>query len=213
MWTGRYVLPDRWVLESNASVMGGAYDWLIGLLYGDGSPADRMDEIDAHLAETTSLPTRSSVHLVPPTVDISNPGLQFGGIGFPVPLALENPDRLDVIRAALHGFGFAIKANLARLDGNVRRSESMLAIGGGMTRTSYFTSTLATILDEPLRVGSPDSSLVGAARMAADTLGLPTESSNDVPTTVEPEESHVFDFNYLYEEWLDRSQRLSDIPI
>jgi autoinducer 2 (AI-2) kinase len=213
MWTGRHVLPDLWVLESNASVMGGAYEWLIALLNDDGSATDKMDEVATRLAETDSQVTHSSVHLMPPTVDISNPGLQFGGIGFPVPLALVNPDRIDVIRAAMHGFGFAIKANLARLDGSLGRSDSTLAIGGGMIRTSYFTSTLATILGESLRVGPPDSSLVGAARMAALTLGLGTESPAEQFTIVEPDESHVSDFNYLYEEWIDRSQRLSDIPI
>ena len=213
MWTGRHVLPERWILESNASVMGGAYEWLTGLLYGEQSIAARMNEIDAHLTEANSEFTRSTVHLVPSTVDISNPGLQFGGIGFPIPMALDNPDQHDVIRAALHGFGFAIKANLARLDPIVARSDSMLAVGGGMTRTSYFTSALATILNEPLRVGSPEASLVGTARMAAETLGLDSEHSSEQFTIIEPDESHVSDFSQLYEEWIDRSERLSNIPI
>ncbi|NQW16222.1 MAG: FGGY-family carbohydrate kinase [Chloroflexi bacterium] len=213
MWNGRHVLPDRWVLESNVSVTGGAYQWLIELLYGDGSPANRMDEIDTLLADAGSQITRSSVHLVPPTVDISNPGLQFGGIGFPIPLALDTPDRIDVIRASLHGFGFAIKANLARLDETVNRSDSILAIGGGMTRTSYFTSALSTILDEPLRIGPPDASLVGAARLAANALGLEPDTPDDQFKIIEPDQTLVSDFNYLYSEWLGRSQRLSEIPI
>ena len=213
MWTGRHVVPDHWVLESNASVMGGAYEWLTGLLHGDDPATDRMREIDSRLSETASEPTRSSVHLVPSTVDISRPGLQFGGIGFPVPMALDNPDQLDVIRAGLNGFGFAIKANLVRLNSSVGTSHSMLAIGGGMTRTSYFTSALATILDAPLRLGSADASLVGAARMAANTLGLDSEHSSEEGTIVEPNTSHVSEFSHLYEEWIDRSKRLSDIPI
>jgi len=213
MWTGRHVLPDHWVLESNASVMGGAYEWLTSLLYADDTSADRMNEFDERLRDSNSLPTQASVHLIPPLVDISNPGLQFGGIGFPVPLALDTPDRLDVIRASLHGFGFAIRANIERLDGAVGRSDSMLNIGGGMTRTSYFASTLSTILGEPLRIGSPDASLVGAARMAGDALGIGSGAAIDKFTIAEPDDTLTSDFNYLYEEWVDRSQRLSDIPI
>src|SRR2546428_6708727 len=34
LWTSCHVGPDRWVLESNAGDTGGAYRWLLELVYG-----------------------------------------------------------------------------------------------------------------------------------------------------------------------------------
>jgi len=34
LWTSCHVVPDRWVLESNAGDTGGAYRWLLELVYG-----------------------------------------------------------------------------------------------------------------------------------------------------------------------------------
>ena len=42
LWTGRHVVHDRWVVEGNSGVMGGAYDWLISMLRGHPRP-DRSD--------------------------------------------------------------------------------------------------------------------------------------------------------------------------
>ena len=42
LWTGRHVIDDRWVVEGNSGVMGGAYDWLISTL---GGPDDRSGHV------------------------------------------------------------------------------------------------------------------------------------------------------------------------
>src|SRR5207244_5869156 len=34
LWTSCHVVADRWVLESNAGDTGGAYRWLVELIYG-----------------------------------------------------------------------------------------------------------------------------------------------------------------------------------
>jgi len=66
-----------------------------------------------------------------------------------------------------------VRANLEQLEEISGNPIPRLCAGGGMTRSETFCQVLADVIDRPLRVAStPQTSALGAAMLAAVTLGL-----------------------------------------
>ena len=218
MWTGRHVVVDRWVLEGNAGEMGGAYDWLIALMFPDKDRAEALTALD-RLASTEPRGSRgAAAYLGPSFVNLGAPGLRAGGLLFPVPLSFEPPDRGSLARAALESFAFAIRFNLDRLatfGGPVRG----VAVGGGMVRTHTFGKILAAVVGHPIGVGaSGESTALGALSQAAVAVG--DVSMDEVldhrqrELKIErPSPAETSEYGDLYHAWRDRERRLADIDL
>ena len=114
LWTGRHVVHDRWVVEGNSGVMGGAYDWLISMLGGTQDLTESMARLDAEASQVERGARGVAAHLGPSLVQFEDVGLRPGGLLFPVPLAFEPPDAATIVRASLESFAFAIRLILNR---------------------------------------------------------------------------------------------------
>ncbi len=212
LWAGRHVEPDRWVLESNLGIMGGAYSWLCGLIAPGEDPADAMNRLN-HLALAAPAGGNGlTVHLGPALTNMSRAGMRTGGLVFPVPLALHAPGPGEIARAALESFGFAIKSGLDRIDELAETPTGTIAVGGGMTRSSAFSELLASILGREINVGGADATLSGAALLAIRALDGQESEATPPTTSFSPDTSLSGDYKYLYEEWLERGRTLGETP-
>ncbi len=218
MWTGRHVVPGRWVLEGNAGQMGGAYSWLAGLLCGEGS-GTRFQKLD-RLAAAAPLGARgASAFLGPSFVNMVTVGLRTGGVLFPVPLAFEPPDRGSLARAVLENFGFALRYNLDRLaltGGEI----SDTAVGGGMARVGTFRDIVTACAGRPVMFNnSGDATLRGTLSMAGAGSGDGPDLDQALAARrkeLKPGETSLAataEYEDLYHAWRARERRLSEIEL
>ena len=86
-WTGVHVVPDRWILESNAGETGRAWDWICMMM--GLTPAEAAD-----LAATAPAGAGDALAVLGARVmraSAMNAGV--GGITLPLPLVMSGPDR------------------------------------------------------------------------------------------------------------------------
>lgn len=219
LWSGRHVVADRYVLEGNTGVMGGAYDWLSRMVSGRNSPETGYKAIDRAALKRSRGAGSTSAHLGPDLQNLSAASLRTGGILFPVPLALEPPDAGLLGRAAIENFAFSIRANLDRLDTVLASPAQKVAVGGGMVRSATFRRVLADVTDRLVHVGSPDASLMGAITLAAaathqgpaldDGVARRARSCREVA----PDQIGAEEYDGLYHQWRRRGDVLRQIGL
>jgi sugar (pentulose or hexulose) kinase len=172
LWAGCHVVPDRWVLESNAGDTGDAYQWLLELLAGDRPPAERFALAEAWAAE---VPAIEALAFVGPSIfDLTKmrPNKP-GGILFPFPSMHLRPGRGALVRAFLESVGFAIRANLAQIAALTGAPPSSLFLSGGMMRSRALVTLIRDITGLPVRLGAePESAALGCAILTAAGTGL-----------------------------------------
>lgn len=221
-WAGLYPASDRWVLESSAGDMGNAYRWLKEATMGGGDEAyGQMDELAA-AAPLGSGGART--YLGPGRMDVSRLGMSQGGMLFPVPLTLGGYGggfgRPHLIRSALEGFAFALRANVEQLEEVTGQRSETIAVGGGMTRSSTFLRILADVLGGPLRLGpDPRPTAAGAALFARlalteySSLSQAIMSLEPLADTIEPDPLSSSEYTDLYGEWLEAGADLSRMSL
>jgi sugar (pentulose or hexulose) kinase len=234
LWSGRHVAPDRFVVEANTGVMGGAYEWLVRLTSGGSAGSREYAAADRAAGRKGRSDGSVSAHLGPAALNMSRAGLQAGGLIFPVPLALDPPDAGALCRAALENFAFAFRAGVEKLDALVphrtpgpgrhmfavpnERAVAPVHVGGGLTRNATFRRVLTDVLPCPVRFGSPDASLLGAL-----TLGETAIEAVDFATAlrgratacraVRPDPAAAEEYDGLYEQWRHRGDLLAQIGL
>jgi sugar (pentulose or hexulose) kinase len=234
LWSGRHVAPDRFVVEANTGVMGGAYEWLVRLTSGGTAGPREYSAADRAAARKGRSDGSVSAHLGPTALNMSRAGLRAGGLIFPVPLALDPPDAGALCRAALENFAFAFRAGVEKLDALVphrtprsgrpvpavpsERVGAPVHVGGGLSRSAAFRRVLTDVLPWPVRFGSPDASLLGAL-----TLGATAIEAVDLATAlrdratacraVRPDPAAAEEYDGLYEQWRHRGDLLAQIGL
>ena len=217
LWTGRHVIPKRWVLEGNAGEMGGAYEWLAGLISGGAAP-DVFARLDRNAAATPPGARGATAYLGPSFVNMLSVGLRTGGVLFPVPLAFEPPDRGSLARAALESFAFALRYNLDRL-GLVAGGIGDVTIGGGMVRTRTFREIAAATLRGPVAFGPADATLRGALTLAGAGTGDGLQLSHGLAArrgearALSPSPASAAEYGGLYDAWCARERRVLELEL
>ena len=218
MWSGRHVVPERWVIEGNAGEMGGAYSWLASMLCGGMTEPQAMAALEEESSAVEAGARGAAAYLGPTFVNISGVGLRTGGLLFPVPLAFEPADRGSLARAALESFAFAVRFNLDRLaqfGGPVKT----IAMAGGMTRTSTFCGLVATTVGKTVGVArSGESATLGALSMAAaaaggGSLAESLEARSAALSPCEPQRDETALYDDLYHSWRARERRLKEVEL
>jgi autoinducer 2 (AI-2) kinase len=166
-WTGVHVVPDRFVLESNASETGRAWAWICSLL--------RQSPDEAAAIAATAAPGADDVMTVlgPRVMRAAAMSAGIGGLTLPLPLAMSAPGVAVVLRSVLESIAYAIRANLEQIEEISSSRVSLLRLGGGMARMSLFAQILTDVIDRPVEVaGDAETSAIGAAALASVALGL-----------------------------------------
>ena len=208
-WAGLYVLPERWVVESNTGNAGAMWQWWCDLLLGKD---------DADLAEAASLAAQASpgsqnllALLGPATMNAGAMGLHLGGVLMTTPLEVNSAGRAELLRAGLENIAYALRGNLEQAERVSERPAQRIALGGGMTLSAIFPRILADVFDRPIEVASEvDTSALGAAILAARAVGIPDASLRPPMQRLEPEPPAVETYQRQYERWQYIGEKLDE---
>lgn len=169
LWAGCHVVPERWVLESNAGSTGDAYLWLLELLVQTpGDPYRRAEE----LARTQD--DCGTFAFIGPRVFNLNqmrPDMP-GGLLFRFPTLQLRPSVGDVLRSFLESIAYAVRANVAQVDAVTGMPTTRLIAGGGMSRNDLLMQLTADVTGLPVRrADEPESTPLGCAILVASGAG------------------------------------------
>jgi sugar (pentulose or hexulose) kinase len=171
LWTSCHVVPDRWVLESNAGETGGAYRWLLRLLLGASDAAAH----EAAESEAATAARQVLCYLGPIVFDLRkmNP-FRPGGILFRFPIVhVDRPERGDVLQGFLENVAFAVRANCEQIAAVAGRPVQALKASGGMVASPTLVRLLADTLGAPVDVATvPETASLGCAVLLAAGVGL-----------------------------------------
>lgn len=215
LWTSPFVLPGRWVLESNAGDTGGAYRWLLSLLFG-ASDAEAHARAERLMRETSAAPQSSVCHLGPVVFGLKhmNP-FHPAGLLFRFPLLdLDRPDRGALLRSFAESVAYAVRGNLEQLERVAGRAPAVVRLSGGMTRVDMLPGLVATVLGRPIEVGTvPESASLGCAVLAATSAGLHPSAKDALAAMtgsrhVEPDPAPYAAFSDGYARWRSVQQTL-----
>ena len=207
-WTGRHVVPHRWVLESSTTEAGRSLEWFATVLGTDYNEIDiegtpEPEESD-HLGHDQAV-----AYLGPRIMNAKKLGVQQGGFMFPVPAGQMGISRRDLMRSALENLAFAIKGNALQLAEVSGIEPSMVCLGGGVTNIRAFAQLTADTLDTAIRVTDmKDPSPLGAAMCAATGVGVYgslAEAAVEMKApdrSIEPDKSNASLMEERFERWL-----------
>jgi sugar (pentulose or hexulose) kinase len=216
LWAGCHVVPDRWVIESNAGDTGDAYHWFLDLLL-DGS-ADRYaraEELARAQADVETL-----AYVGPQVFDVSK--IRYdkpGGILFPFPMMHMRPSAGQFLRAFLESVAFAVRGNLEQLRGVTGHWPDHLIAGGGMCRNRLLTELLANVTELPVQQAEePESAALGVAMLVAAGAGLHTGTAGAAQTMgrrrrVDPDPGAVDYYRTKYAKWRELYDALDRMSI
>ena len=217
-WTGCHVTSQLWVAESNPSDTGNVYRWVADTFWPDQSdPFAAMERA----AEAIPAGSDGAIALLGPSrMDMSQLGLRAGGLLFPVPITMSEPNRAQITRAVIEANAYAVKSNLEQIETVVGQKADDVAVGGGMTKTKMWSDVLVNVLDRPVQV-SPEHqvSAVGAYLCGATGIGgfssLEEAASSGTGTmeTFEPDPVLAMEYHDHYEHWQEVETSLREIQL
>ena len=171
LWSGCHVLPDRWVLESNAGDTGDAYLWLLQLI-GGNRDMEELLQFGEDLASDESMPSVYSF-IGPAIFDMTQIRTDRpGGFLFPYPLLHLRPDRGEIVRSYLDSIGYAIRGNSEQISQVSGSAPERMTLSGGLSRSNALVQRVANILGTPVYAAEePESAALGCAILIAAGAG------------------------------------------
>jgi autoinducer 2 (AI-2) kinase len=217
LWVGCHVVPDRWVLESNAGDTGDAYLWLLDLLSG-GLPRDQLYDFGERLVREHE-PSPTMMFIGPSIFNLAKMNLgRLGGILFPFPAMHVRPDRGAIVRGFLENLAFALRGNIEQLTAVTARPGQGLAVSGGMSRSEAAVQVIADVLGIPIRVAEqPESAALGCAILVATSIeGAPLaeiERRMVRHRAVEPHQERHERYQPAYRKWRELNDHFDQLTL
>jgi sugar (pentulose or hexulose) kinase len=216
LWAGCHVVPDRWVLESNAGDTGDAYLWLLDLVSG-GAPREQLYQLGEQLAADRFGPP-TMLFVGPAVFDLSK--MRFnrpGGMLFPFPALHVRPDRATLVRAFLENVAYALRGNIGQIEAILGQETSALTLSGGMTRSAVLARVIADVTGLPVDIArEPESAALGCAVLvaAAESGGFASAVGTMVQyTRLEPDAQQYERYEAPYAKWRELHERLDDLEV
>ena len=172
LWASHAVQPGRFVLESNAGVLGLALEWLASALYaGETHPVlHLLDEAARAPAGAAGLLSTHGADVM----DARRPELPIGHLTLSTLLAPDPAVRRGLVaRACVEGLAFALRANLEQLDATGAPGAGPLHFAGGLARSATLAQLLADVCDREVSLPrEPEATALGAALCAGVAAGV-----------------------------------------
>ena len=208
LWTAHHVIPNRWVLESNAGPMGEAVAWLARLLYPSAQEPIAQLFGEAASAEIGAAGQRST--LGTQVMNARAMGLPTGDLTLnPMSSAHDAAPRRHLVRAVSEGLAAGLRANLEQLQATIGSPLQPLVLGGGLARSPSFCETLSEVLGTPLSVSqSPQETARGAALCAGvgaqiwPSLETAAQAAGAPRAVIEPDPERAAASQDVYANWI-----------
>lgn len=218
LWAGCHVVPDRWVIESNAGDTGDAYLWLLRLIGGDRDP-EQLVTMGEELARSDTLPSVYS-YIGPAIFNMTKLRIDRpGGFLFPYPLLHLRPERGELVRAFLDSIGYAIRGNCEQITKATSIVPASLTLSGGLSRSRALVQRVANIVGLPVHVADePESAALGCAILVATGAGhhssLAAAAAQMVRTSqVDPEPGAHEAYAAPYAKWRELNDQMEEMSI
>jgi sugar (pentulose or hexulose) kinase/phosphoglycerate dehydrogenase-like enzyme/ribulose-5-phosphate 4-epimerase/fuculose-1-phosphate aldolase/putative sterol carrier protein len=206
LWGVHHVVPGRWALESNAGGVGETLEWIAGVLYGNTDHPVLHLLAEAAASEPGAAGVVSSLGAEP--MNARQLSLPVGHLTISPLTARDDPARRrHVARAVGEGVAFGVRANLEQLLAASGLEAAALRVGGGLSRSRFFTQLVSDVIHRPLEAVVPESSALGAAICAGVGAGVfrdLTEGAAKVARVerrVEPDPGCSARYEDLYAGW------------
>jgi sugar (pentulose or hexulose) kinase len=218
LWASCHILPEKWVLESNAGESGRIYRWLQGITCGGAEVENVYASLDRLAMEVPPGADGVLAFLGPKVIDMSHLGPFLGGFIFTITTSVTNIETKHLIRAALENLCFALKANCDRLEEVSRLGAKDISVGGGLAQSRLLMQMFSDILGVPIAAfHMAQVSAIGTAMCAAVGAGIyadlkqAVEAMRPEPTMVEPDPQMSQDYARFYGRWRTTYKWLEDL--
>jgi sugar (pentulose or hexulose) kinase len=207
LWTGLHLIPDLYVLESNAGAMGSSLKRFAKMFYPEGTnPVGRLTA----LAAQAPVGAEGIFSSVGGTVfNASELVLPIETFSFsPFHSDLESETRAAFSRAILEGMAYAIKANIEQIEEVSQTEHEVVWMGGGMARSSSWRQIISDVLNCRVRFGmNSETTGLGAVICAGVGAGIYKDHAEGVEMLViisdeqSPNADSVRLYSGHYEDW------------
>lgn len=206
LWSGLHLIPDQFLLESNAGSLGESLDWIAELFYPDDKNPQSRFIAEASLASAGSAGLISTFGAQ--VFNAKSAGAPVGSITLNPYIGGQSTDRkANLARSILEGMAYGLRANIEQLATLTQYPEQLL-LGGGMARSSFWAQLVSDVLGIPVAVPSPvETSAYGAALCAGVGAGIFHDLSEGARTLnlpqkiYHPDERSAKTYQQLYPSW------------
>ncbi len=182
LWTGRFLFPEKWVLEANSGPTGSVLNWFITNFIAPisseitGLTEQTFKQVEA-LAAQAPMGSNDTIALLGPQImDASDmttirPSLFL----FPPPTSpVITPTSIrEISRALFENICFAARTNIDRIQNLANCQVETCIVAGGLTRSDFWRQLLADVTGLVIRSGQvTEASSLGAAICAATATGV-----------------------------------------
>ncbi|MBR61759.1 MAG: hypothetical protein CL904_03750 [Dehalococcoidia bacterium] len=211
-WFGCHALENYWVSELTAGDTGHSYNWIAKILRQNPKCLDDMAKEIEPGAEGTSIVFAKE------EINMSEIGIDIGGILFPTPITMNERSDGHIARAALESISYTIKARISQIARIIGKKPSEIYLGGGMARSDTFTQIIADILNMKINIADTyNANAMGgfiAGIVALNEYSSLTEAATEIKSLLSvksPNPSNALEYKDLYDNWKKTSAKLNSI--
>ena len=216
LWAGCHVVPQRWVIESNAGSTGDAYLWLLDLLVP--APGDRYARAEELARQSQD--TGTFTFIGPRVFNLTKirPDMP-GGLLFRFPTLQLRPTAGALLRAFLESVAYAVRANLGQIEKVTNRPTTRLIAGGGMSRNDLLMHLTADVVGLPVRrAQEAENTGLGCAILVASGAGVYPDIVAAAGTMcryedIAPDPTRRPDSDSGFSKWRELYERLEELSV
>lgn len=226
LWTGAFIPPKSWVLESNAGATGIIYRWMRDTFcHAECAEAVEKGEdpfviMSAEAAQSPIGANGVQAFLGTNIMDAKNlMGITSGLIMNAYSMLNDSQSRYHILRAQLEGMAFAIRANAEQIAEVSGRKLTRLFACGGSTQSQLYVDILANVMNLPVIVPRfREGSAVGAAICAGVGAGAYSNFEQGMQVLARPERvvdpapADASQYEGHYQQWMKTRQVLAQVP-
>jgi autoinducer 2 (AI-2) kinase len=217
LWTGRHLIPNRWVLEANTGASGSVLTWFAEKILGETSLTKAANDIDLYsfvekLAAQAPMGSNDAFALLGPQIMDARDVLTIRPsilLFPPLITPLMKPVSIkDFARALYENICYAMRANLSLIQSLAEISLEKCTVAGGLTRSRFWQQMLADITNLPVSSATVfEASSLGAAICAAqaveiyDSIDAGVKNMVKLLPSLKPREAVHQKYNTLFTRW------------
>ena len=218
VWTERYVLPRKWVIESNSGMLGGLIEWFVsGFLGTEERPYKKLNEVIQSINPADCNVQFFFGYNIMDAKNMAN-YKPLGMILFPNPSVpfLKKENIETFIYGFIESLAFGVVANVKQINKITKIKISKLGFTGGVSRLEHFIRIIVSTLDVDSYVTTRhNGSTLGCAALLFYKLGIYSDLNNALEKMIpmriihsDKEKSQIYQEKYT--DWVYNYEQLRE---